>query len=596
MKRTHTCGELKAANIDQSVTICGWVQNRRDHGGVLFIDLRDRYGLTQVVFDPDDIEDMDTAQSLRGEWVVQVEGTVRPRPEGTVNPKMATGEIEVRSKNVKVLSKAQTPPFEIDDFSESNEELRLKYRYLDMRRSRMQNSFITRHKVMQAVRNSLTEQGFLEFETPILAKSTPEGARDYLVPSRVHPGEFYALPQSPQIFKQILMIAGFDRYFQICRCFRDEDLRADRQPEFSQIDIEMSFADADDVMKATEEIFKSAFKIIGVELQTPFPKMGYKEAMEKYGSDKPDLRFGLELTDVADLVKDSDFKVFTGALERGGIVKAIRGPKMNEWSRKQMDDLAKLVAIHGAKGLAYIKIDDKGEYGGPIVKFFQKEKLDAIKERLEAENGDCIMFGADDKEIVLPSLALLRNHLGKELGLYDKKDFNFVWVTEFPLFDWDEDSKSWTSCHHPFTMPYEEDIPLLEKLGSGDKDLFIRSDAYDLALNGVEVGGGSVRIHNSDVQEQIFRALNLSEEDIKERFGFFVEALKYGTPPHAGLAVGLDRMIAMMLGYENIREVIPFPKTQKATCLMSDAPGEVAPEQVRDLGISIRKKAEEDKK
>lgn len=590
MKRTHTCGDLKAADIDKEVTLSGWVQNRRDHGGVLFIDLRDRYGLTQVVFDPDEVgEYMEAAQALRGEWVVQIKGVVRPRPEGTVNPKMTTGEIEVRTKELTVLSKAQTPPFEIDDFSESNEELRLKYRYLDMRRSRMQNTFITRHKVYQAVRKSLNEQDFLEFETPILAKSTPEGARDYLVPSRVHPGEFYALPQSPQIFKQILMVSGFDRYFQICRCFRDEDLRADRQPEFTQIDIEMSFADAEDVMTATENIFKKAFKVIDVDLQTPFPKMPYKEAMEKYGTDKPDLRFGLELTDVGDLVKGCDFKVFSGALDRGGVVKAIRGPKMNAWSRKQMDDLAKLVAIHGAKGLAYIKIDDAGEYGGPIVKFFAKETIDAIKERLGAENGDCIMFGADDVDIVLPSLALLRNHLGKELELYDPKEFNFVWVVEFPLFDWSEEDKRWTSTHHPFTMPYEEDIPLLDKLAAGEKDVFIRSDAYDLALNGVEVGGGSVRIHNSEVQEKIFRALNISEEDIKERFGFFVEALKYGTPPHAGLAVGLDRMVAMMLGYENIREVIAFPKTQKATCLMSDAPGEVEAKQVRELGLSIRK-------
>ncbi len=596
MKRSHNCGELKATDVDSEVTVCGWVQNRRDHGGVLFVDLRDRYGLTQVVFDPDEVgEQMDIVHRLRSEWVIQVKGKVSHRPEGTINPKMPTGEIEVRSKTITVLSSAITPPFEIGDYSESNEELRLTYRYLDLRRTRMQETFMVRHKVMQAVRKSLDGQDFMEFDTPILAKSTPEGARDYLVPSRVHSGAFYALPQSPQIFKQILMISGFDRYFQICRCFRDEDLRADRQPEFTQIDIEMSFADAEDVMKATEKMFKESFKIIGVEIESSFARMSYREAMAKYGTDKPDLRFGLELTDVADLVKDSDFKVFTGAIERGGIVRAIKGPKMNSWSRKQMDNLAKLVAIHGAKGLAYIKIGDDGEYGGPIVKFFKKEAIDAIKERLGAENGDCMMFGADDSSVVLPAMALLRNHLGKELKLYDEKEFNFVWVTEFPLFDWSETDKRWTSCHHPFTMPYEEDLPLLDKIIAGEKDVFIRSDAYDLALNGVEVGGGSVRIHNSEVQEKVFRALNISEEDIKERFGFFVEALKYGTPPHAGLAVGLDRMVAMMLGYENIREVIAFPKTQKATCLMSDAPGEVDEKQVRELSLSIRKTKEDSK-
>ncbi|MBN1256970.1 MAG: aspartate--tRNA ligase [Planctomycetes bacterium] len=591
MKRTHTCGELRASDIDSTITLCGWVQNRRDHGGVLFIDLRDRYGLTQVVFDPDEVaEYMEQAQALRAEWVVQIVGRVRPRPEGTVNPKMATGEIEVRTEKLEILSHAKTPPFEVDDYTEANEELRLQYRYLDLRRSRMQHSLITRHKALQAVRRSLDEMGFLEIETPILAKSTPEGARDYLVPSRVHPGSFYALPQSPQIFKQILMISGFDKYFQICRCFRDEDLRADRQPEFTQIDLEMSFADPDDIFAVVETVMQDMFKAaIAHDLPIPFPRMAYAEAMEKYGCDKPDLRFGLELQDVSELVKSCDFKVFTGALERGGIVKAIRGPGMCSWSRKQMDDLAKLVAIHGAKGLAYIKLEADGSCGGPVAKFFTAETIAEIAKRVEAVPGDCIMFGADSKNVVNPSLALLRNHLGKALELYDPKKFNFIWITEFPLLEWDEEKKEWASSHHPFTQPLEEDLPLLDQVGD-NHDLLIRSSSYDLVLNGVEVASGSIRIHNSDVQEKIFRTLRLTEDEIKERFGFFVNALQYGTPPHAGIAPGFDRLIAMMLGYDNIREVIAFPKTQKATCPMSEAPSPVDEKQMRELSISVRKK------
>ncbi|MHC4885590.1 MAG: aspartate--tRNA ligase [Planctomycetota bacterium] len=590
MQRTHTCGELRAQNIDESVTLCGWVENRRDHGGVIFVDLRDRYGLTQVVFDPDECPDsIDLAHHVRSEWVLKIEGLVRPRPEGTVNPKMVTGEVEVRTRKGSALSKAKTPPFEIVDNTNTHEELRLKYRFLDLRRPVMQKNFIARHKLMQSTRASLSEQGFLEFDTPILGKSTPEGARDYLVPSRVHNGEFYALPQSPQIFKQILMVSGFDKYFQICRCFRDEDLRADRQPEFTQIDIEMSFAEPDDIYSTVENLLVKSFKdTLDHDLPIPFPRMPYAEAMDKYGCDKPDLRFGLELHDVADLVADSDFKVFTGALKSGGIVKAVRGPGMNSYSRKQMDDLAAMVSVHGAKGLAYIKIDDQGEYGGPIVKFFKPEAIQAMAERVGAGPGDLIMFGADKPSVVNPALALLRNHLGKELGLYNPKEFNFVWITEFPLLEWSDEHKRWESSHHPFTMPHEDDLPLLSEVGD-DHSLSIRSSSYDLVLNGVELASGSIRIHDSAIQRKVFEALQISEEDIKDRFGFFIEALQYGTPPHAGIALGLDRMIAMMLGHENIREVIAFPKTQKATCLMTEAPGEVAPDQLRDLGLSIRK-------
>ncbi len=590
MMRTHTCGDLRAADIDATVALCGWVQTPRDHGGVIFVDLRDRYGITQIVFDPDEISgQMETAEALRREWVVRVEGRVAPRPADMANPKLDTGEIEVRVQTLEVLSRAQTPPFELDAHSdESGEELRLQYRYIDLRRPRMQEAFAARHRALQAARRSLDAQGFLEIETPILAKSTPEGARDYLVPSRVHPGSFYALPQSPQIFKQILMVGGFDRYFQICRCFRDEDLRADRQPEFTQIDLEMSFADPEDVYAVVERVMAEMFAAaIDFTLETPFPRMPYAEAMAKYGTDKPDLRFGMELADVSDLVGDCDFKVFTGALEKGGIVKAVAGPGMHAYSRKQMDDLTKLVAIHGAKGLAYIKIDEAGEYGGPIVKFLGKETIDAIAERVGARPGDCIMFGADRASVVNPSLALLRNHLGRELGLYDPKVFHFVWITEFPLLEWNEEEKRWDSSHHPFTMPHPGDLPLLDRVGD-DHDLLIRSSSYDLVLNGVEVASGSIRIHDSEGQGKVARALQLTEEDIRERFGFFVDALKYGTPPHAGIAPGFDRLVAMMLGYENIREVIAFPKTQKAMCLMTEAPGAVNERQLRELGIAVR--------
>ena len=588
MRRTHTCGELRKDSIGTSVTLCGWVANRRDHGGIIFIDLRDRFGLTQLVFDPDEAPGVIAfGESVRSEWVLQITGNVIARSPSTVNPKMGTGEIEIRVKSFTVLSKAKVLPFQVDDYSECNEDLRLKYRYLDLRRPRMQKTFLVRHKVLQAARRCLTEQGFLEIETPILGKSTPEGARDYLVPSRVHNGEFYALPQSPQLFKQILMVGGFDRYFQISRCFRDEDLRADRQPEFTQIDLEMSFGGQEDVFAVIEKLMTELFKAgIDMDIKTPFPRMAYAESMDKYGCDKPDLRFGLELANVGDLVKGCDFKVFTGALEAGGIVKAIRGPGLNAYSRKQMDDLAALVAIHGAKGLAYIKIDEKGEYGGPIVKFLKKETIDAICARVGAVAGDCVMFGADKPSVVNPALALLRNHLGKELKLYDPKEFYFTWITEFPLLEWSEEENRWESSHHPFTMPLDADLPLLEKVGT-DKSMVIRSSSYDLVLNGVELASGSIRIHDSEIQEKIFKTLNLTEEDIKIRFGFFVEALQYGTPPHAGIAPGLDRLVAMMLGYENIREVIAFPKTQKATCPMTEAPSPVAPRQLRDLGIAI---------
>ncbi|MFH0911134.1 MAG: aspartate--tRNA ligase, partial [Planctomycetota bacterium] len=524
MKRTHTCGELSAAHVDQTVTLCGWVANHRDHGGVLFIDLRDRYGLTQVVFDPDEAPGVvEFGRKVRGEWVVRATGLVRPRPPGTVNTKMATGEIEVRVREFSVLSQAKTPPFPIDDYSQTSEELRLQYRFLDLRRGRMQENLVTRHRMLQATRRCLDEQGFLEVETPILAKSTPEGARDYLVPSRVHPGEFYALPQSPQLFKQILMVAGLDRYFQVSRCFRDEDLRADRQPEFTQIDIEMSFADPDDVFLTSETLMAAIFASLGKTLVTPFPRMPYAEAMRSYGSDKPDLRFGLKLEDVGDLVRASDFKIFTGALEKGGVVKAIRGPGLAAWSRKQLDDLAALVAVHGAKGLAYIKLEAPGKYTGPVAKFFSTEVMDALAARVEAAPGDCILFGADKPTIVNPSLALLRSHLGRECKLYDPKAFSFTWITEFPLFEWNEEEKRWDSSHHPFTMPHPDDVPLLERL-KDSTDLVVRSSSYDLVLNGVELASGSVRIHDSEIQHKVFEVLKLTEEEIRDRFGFFIGA------------------------------------------------------------------------
>ena len=590
MRRTHTCGELSAAHAAETVTLCGWVQNRRDHGGVIFIDLRDRYGLTQIVFDPDEAEGVvEFGHRVRGEWVLQVTGLVEPRPEGMVNPKMPTGEIEVRVRAFEVLSRAETPPFTVDDYGEAaGEELRLKYRYLDLRRPSLQRSLVVRHRALQASRRRLTAEGFVEVETPMLAKSTPEGARDYLVPSRVHPGQFYALPQSPQLFKQILMVSGLDRYFQLCRCFRDEDLRADRQPEFTQIDLEMSFAEPDDVFALCERLMQEIFaEAAGRELAVPFPRLTHAQAMARYGIDKPDIRFGMELRDVGELVRESEFRVFTRALEAGGVVKAMRGPGLAEYSRKQMDDLAALAATQGAQGLAYIKVEGEGKFSGPLVKFFSPSVLEALAREVEAAAGDTILFGAGPLEVVNASLAFLRNRLGRDLGLYDPDRMAFVWITDFPLFEWDAQERRWTSSHHPFTMPHPDDVPLLDELGQG-RDVQVRSSSYDLVLNGVELASGSVRIHDRAIQHKVFEALALDEQEIQARFGFFLEALRYGAPPHAGIAVGFDRLVAMLLGCESIRDVIAFPKTQKAQCPLTGAPSAVADRQLRELGISVR--------
>lgn len=589
MIRTHTCGELRKEHAGQEVTLAGWVQNRRDHGGVMFIDLRDRYGLTQLKFDLDKAEVLELGQNVRNEWVLEVSGKVLERPQDMYNPKMITGQIEVDVHSFKVLSKSEVIPFETDEYSKAGEEVRMRYRYLDLRRPQMQRNFQVRHRAITAIRTVMDAEGFMEIETPILGKSTPEGARDYLVPSRVHHGMYYALPQSPQLFKQILMIGGCDRYYQIARCFRDEDLRADRQPEFTQFDLEMSFAGQEDVFAVIERCMVAAFKAgIGAEVKPPFQRMSYDEAIRDYGIDKPDLRFDMKLSDVTDLVRDCGFKVFAATAQAGGIIKGLVAKGCQEkYSRKDLDGLHEDIKQYGAKGLAWIKILPGGEYNGAPIKFFSKEELDAIAARMGAGDNDIMMFMADTPKIVNNSLAALRNRWGALEGLTQKEDFRFVWITEFPLFEWSDEDSRWESSHHPFTMIHEEDLPTLMNCDTGkDSPLGnIRSTSYDLVLNGVELASGSVRIHDSEVQSRIFQILGISEEEAKSRFGFFVEALRYGTPPHAGIAPGVDRMVAMMLGYDNIREVIAFPKNQKAMDLMTGAPATVDPKQLRDLAI-----------
>ncbi len=588
MKRTHTCGELRKEHAGQTVTLAGWVQNRRDHGGLMFIDLRDRYGLTQIKFDLSMQEVLALGQSVRNEWVLQVTGEVIARPEKDINPKMATGEIELFVHTFNVFSRSEVIPFETDQYAKVGEEARMKYRYLDLRRPQMQRNLRVRHKVVQAIRNVMDAEGFLDIETPILAKSTPEGARDYLVPSRVHWGHYYALPQSPQMFKQICMISGCDRYYQIARCFRDEDLRADRQPEFTQLDVEMSFADPDDVFAVIEKCMHAAFKAgIDRDIPLPFARMPYAEAMERYGTDKPDLRFGMELADVSEIAAASGFKVFKSVVESGGMVKGLAAPGASGFSRKVMDvELLDIAKTYGARGLAYIKLDG-GDYAGAPVKFFSKEQLDALAAKLGAGDGDMMMFVADKPRVVHGALAALRNELGRRLGLIDESAFNFVWITEFPLFEWNEDEGRWESAHHPFTgiNPDDREIFLHAPLDAGSDLGRIRSASYDLVLNGVELASGSVRIHDADEQARVFEILGISREQARERFGFFLDALSYGTPPHAGIAPGIDRLVAMMLGYDNIREVIAFPKTAKAIDLMTGAPGTVDPKQLRELGI-----------
>lgn len=583
LKRTHSCNELNKEFVNQEVVLMGWVQKRRDHGGLIFTDLRDRSGLVQVVFSPEiDTEAFHLAETIRSEFVIAIKGKVELRPVGTINENLATGEIEVIANQLVILNKAKTPPFYISDEVEVDEMVRLKYRYLDLRRPEMQKNIILRHKTIKAIRDYLDQHNFLEIETPILTKSTPEGARDYLVPSRVNPGNFYALPQSPQIFKQLLMVAGMEKYFQIARCFRDEDLRADRQPEFTQLDLEMSFIEREDILTLMEEMMKFIFKeTLGREIVTPLPRLTYKEAMERYGSDKPDLRFGMELKDIGEYVKESDFKVFADIVKNGGQVKGINAKGCSHFSRKDIDDLTKFAAIYGAKGLAYIIVTEEG-VKSPIVKFFTEEQINNILAKLEAKAGDLLLFVADKPKVVAESLGHLRQELAKRLDLINEDEFNFLWVVEFPLLEWDEEEKRYFAMHHPFTSPVEEDIPLMDQ-GSGE----IRAQAYDLVLNGIEIGGGSIRIFQRDLQEKMFKLLGLTDEEANEKFGFLLDAFEYGTPPHGGIAFGIDRMVMLMAKKETIRDVIPFPKTQSATDMMTNAPSTVINKQLKELHIKL---------
>lgn len=583
MKRTHMCGDLRSQHIENKVVLMGWVQKRRDLGGVIFVDLRDRSGLVQIVFDKDINERAFTlADKLRSEFVIAVNGIVKKRPQENINPKIKTGDIEVFAHDLLILNPSKTPPFSIEENLKVDEGIRLKYRYLDLRRPDMQRNIIIRSMATKAVRDFLYNRGFLEIETPMLTKSTPEGARDYLVPSRLNPGKFYALPQSPQLFKQILMVAGMERYFQIVRCFRDEDLRADRQPEFTQIDLEMSFVDIDDVIKLNEEMISYVFnQILGVEIKTPFPRLTYSEAIEKYGTDKPDTRFGLELVDVTDLVLKCEFKVFRTAAEKGGLVKGINAKGCGSFSRREIDSFVDLAKEFGAKGLAWVVVEDES-IRSPIEKFFSQKEMADLIERMNGQPGDLLLFVADNPKVTNFVLNQLRQKLALKLGLIDAKKFNFVWIVEFPLLEYDEEERRYVAMHHPFTSPVEEDIPLME-----EEPLKVRAKAYDLVLNGVELGGGSIRIHSEDLQEKMFNVLGFSKEKANEKFGFLLEAFKYGTPPHGGIAFGLDRIVMFLTGSENIRDVIAFPKTQNATCLMTQAPSEVEPKQLEELSIKI---------
>lgn len=580
MRRTHHCGHLRSKDVQQQVTIMGWVQRRRDLGGLIFVDIRDRSGLVQVVFDPDEIDHalFQQAEKIRNEYVVALQGVIQKRLQS--NPNLATGEIEIRAQALRILDEAKTPPIYIQDDLHVNEDLRLKYRYLDLRRPVMQKNLRLRHRITMSVREYLDRLGFLEIETPMLTKSTPEGARDYLVASRVNPGKFFALPQSPQLFKQILMAAGMERYFQIVRCFRDEDLRADRQPEFTQIDIEMSFVTEEDVLQLMEQMVIEVFQGVGVNLKTPFPRMTYQEALSSYGTDKPDIRFEMKLVDLSHIVKDVGFKVFASTVKKGGEVKGLRVTGGANFSRKMIDQLTQFVAVYGAKGLAWIALLEDEQIKSPIAKFFTPEELTSIVKAMGGEPGDLLLFVADMPKVVAASLGALRLKLGQELGLIPEDAFQFVWVTEFPLVEYDEELERYVSLHHPFTQPVAEDLPKLQS--APDK---MRAQAYDLVLNGVELGGGSIRIHNSDLQKQIFQMLSMTPEEIDDKFGFLLEAFQYGTPPHGGIAFGLDRMIMLLAGCDTIRDVIAFPKTASATDLMTNAPSDVGLEQLAELHI-----------
>jgi len=588
MRRTHNCCELGIEDVGREVVLAGWVLRRRDHGGVIFIDLRDREGITQVVFNPEVNPEVHAkAHVIRNEFVIGVRGTVAPRPEGMVNPNLKTGRIEVMVTEFKLLNSAKTPPFLIEDGVEVSEAIRLKHRHLDLRRPRLQRNLMMRHGAAAAVRGFLNAKGFLDIETPFLTRSTPEGARDYLVPSRVNPGRFYALPQSPQIFKQLFMIAGFDRYYQIVRCFRDEDLRADRQPEFTQVDVEMSFAGEEDVMAMAEGLMAAVFQeVLGLSLQRPFPRLTYAEAVGRYGLDKPDTRFGLELADVSDIVAGSQFKVFAQAVAQGGIVKALNAKGCIDFSRKEIDDLTDFVSVYRARGMAWIKVRADG-WQSPIAKFFSDDEKQALAERIDMTAGDLVFFVADQPQVVNDSLGYLRNHLGERLGLVNKEAFRFTWVTHFPMFEFDPDENRLQALHHPFTAPLEADLDKLET-----EPLTVNSRAYDLVLNGFEIGGGSIRIHRRDLQERIFETLGLQRADYEEKFGHLLDALDSGAPPHGGIALGFDRLVMLLCGESSIRDVIAFPKTQKAACVLTSAPSPASKQQLEELHLRLRPTAD----
>lgn len=589
LKRSHRCTEVSSANIGEKVTVMGWVQKSRNKGGIIFVDLRDRSGILQVIFEESQCgaECFEKAGKLRSEFVAAIEGTVCKRA-GAVNENLATGDIEVVASSLRILSESETPPFPIEENSKTKEEIRLKYRYLDLRRPDLQRNLTMKSKVATIARQFMADEGFLEIETPMLTKSTPEGARDYLVPSRVHPGTFYALPQSPQLFKQLLMCSGYDRYFQIARCFRDEDLRADRQPEFTQMDMELSFVDVDDVIDVNERLLAKLFKeILDLDIQLPIQRMTWQEAMDRFGSDKPDLRFGLELKDVSDVVKDCEFGVFTGALANGGTVRGINAEGQGSMPRKKIDALIEYAKTYGAKGLAYIVINEDGSYKSSFAKFMTEEQMNALVAAMDGKPGDLLLFAADKTKIVWTVLGALRCHLAELMGLVDKNVYRFVWITEFPLLEWSDEENRFTAMHHPFTMPMEEDLQYIDSDPGR-----VRAKAYDIVLNGNEIGGGSVRIHQDDIQEKMFECLGFTKAQAHERFGFLLDAFKYGVPPHAGLAYGLDRLVMLMAKQDSIRDVIAFPKVKDASCLMTNAPDYVDDKQLAELGIEVTPEAE----